>query len=115
MPGYLHHHASSTSQHVLCIQEIMTYHRLPLYAPLSPLLCCMSPKSLMTRASLSVWTLMMDAHSDEGKIQQNPFTPTIHTHRDAQSNTVPVKQVAVYMYSISTMYSLRCCNLHVDL
>lgn len=41
---HLHHCASSTSQRVLCIQEIMTYHR-PLYmVPLSPLLCCMSPE-----------------------------------------------------------------------
>lgn len=36
-------------------------------------------------------------------------------HTDAQSYTAPLKYVAVYMYSISTMYSLRCCTLHVDL
>lgn len=85
MPGYLHHYASSTSQHVLCIQEIMTYHRPHLYAPLSQLLCCMSPKSLMTRASLSVWTLMMDAHGDEGKTQLNLFTLTKHTQMHNQT------------------------------
>lgn len=55
-------------------------------------------------------------HMAMGKTLWHKHTHTCERmHTDAQSNTVPRKYVAVYMYSISTMYSLRCCNLHVDL
>lgn len=114
---HLHHRASSTSQCVLCIQKTMTY-QWPLYCPPQ------SSSSLhVPRASWGECRSELNATDGRtwqwGKTKQTLWHKHTHTyecmHTDAQSYTAPLKYVAVYMYSISTMYSLRCCTLHADL
>lgn len=117
---HLHHLASSTSQCVLCIQKIMTpYLQSPILSPqsTSPLHV---PRASWGERHPSVecywWTQWNGWEKTKPCSLWHTLNKYKRMHTDAQSYTVPLKYVAVYMYSISTsMYSLRCCPLHADL
>lgn len=107
---HLHHCASSTSQCSAVHQEI---HVFTLTPPLLPHVSAACP-SRASRGEFSIkcfgWIYMA-----MGETNVQTSTHIWRMHRDAQSYTMPLKYVAVYMYTMSSMYSLRCCTLHVDL
>lgn len=113
---HLHYHASSTSQCVLCIEESMSFRWPPLLSPLFSAAC--PYRALWGEFSVGCHWCM---HMAMGKTKQmltlkhSQYILYERMHTDAQSYTAPLKYFAVYMYSMSTMYSLRCCTLHVDL
>lgn len=104
---------------VLCIKDIMTFQWL-LFSSHSTVHRCMSSQSHGESVAQHLM-LLMDltlggkqnkplVHFDTNTVAQ----PVQRMHTDSRSYAAALRYIAVYMYSIFTMYSHRSCTLHVE-
>lgn len=101
---------------LMCIEKSMSFGQPPLLSPLPQESTFLLHVPLEPREEISALNALDGSIWQWQKPNQCPNNYTyMSMHRDAQSYTMPLKYVAVYMYSMSSMYSLRCCTLHVDL